>query len=90
MPGISPEGRFHPDTYAYSKGSADLAVLRRAYKAMERWDDAPLVEAAEAIYAAELPVSESLAARVARLREAAEGLARVRRDEREEWRAVSR
>ena len=23
-PGISPEGRFHPDTYAYSKGSSDL------------------------------------------------------------------
>jgi UPF0755 protein len=35
-PGVSPEGRFHPDTYAYSKGSADLAVLRRAYKAMEK------------------------------------------------------
>jgi UPF0755 protein len=35
-PGVSPEGRFHPDTYAYSKGSADLAVLRRAYQAMEK------------------------------------------------------
>jgi UPF0755 protein len=35
-PGVSPEGRFHPDTYAYSKGSADLAVLKRAYKAMEK------------------------------------------------------
>ena len=34
-PGISPEGRFHPDTYAYSKGSTDLAVLRRAYRAMQ-------------------------------------------------------
>src|SRR6478735_2529109 len=34
--GISPEGRFHPDTYLYSKGSTDLDVLRRAYHAMER------------------------------------------------------
>ena len=24
-PGVSPEGRFQPDTYAYSKGSSDLA-----------------------------------------------------------------
>ena len=34
-PGISPEGRFHPDTYAYSKGSSDLALLKRAYRAMQ-------------------------------------------------------
>ncbi len=33
-PGISPEGRFQPDTYAYSKGSTDLALLKRAYRAM--------------------------------------------------------
>lgn len=39
--GISPEGRFYPDTYAYSKGSSDLAVLRRAHRAMgERLDAA--------------------------------------------------
>ncbi|MDQ2734367.1 MAG: endolytic transglycosylase MltG [Pseudomonadota bacterium] len=35
-PGVSPEGRFHPDTYAYSKGSTDLGVLKRAYRAMEQ------------------------------------------------------
>ena len=35
-PDLSPEGRFHPDTYAYSKGSTDLAVLTRAYRAMQR------------------------------------------------------
>ena len=35
-PGVPPEGRFFPDTYAYSKGSADLAVLARAYRAMEQ------------------------------------------------------
>ncbi len=34
-PGLSPEGRFHPDTYSYSKGSTDLAVLERAHRAME-------------------------------------------------------
>ncbi|HEY2188383.1 MAG TPA: endolytic transglycosylase MltG, partial [Caldimonas sp.] len=28
--GVSPEGRFHPDTYLFSKGSTDLAVLKRA------------------------------------------------------------
>jgi UPF0755 protein len=39
-PGVSPEGRFHPDTYAYSKGSTDLAVLKRAYRAMQQKLDA--------------------------------------------------
>ena len=34
--GVPAEGRFHPDTYAYSKGSSDLAVLRRAHRAMAR------------------------------------------------------
>ena len=30
------EGRFFPDTYAYSRSVSDLAVLKRAYKAMQR------------------------------------------------------
>ena len=34
-PGIHPEGRFYPDTYTYAKGSSDLAVLKRAMRAME-------------------------------------------------------
>ena len=34
-PGVAAEGRFYPDTYAYSKGSTDLAVLKRAHRAME-------------------------------------------------------
>jgi UPF0755 protein len=38
--GVFPEGRFFPDTYAYSKGSSDLAVLQRAYAAMQRRVDA--------------------------------------------------
>jgi len=45
-PGVSPEGRFFPDTYAYSKGSSDLAVLQRAHAAMTRrlqaaWEQRP-------------------------------------------------
>jgi len=41
LPGVAPEGRFYPDTYAYSKGSADLAVLKRALRAMrQRVDEA--------------------------------------------------
>jgi UPF0755 protein len=35
-PGIHPEGRFFPDTYTYAKGSSDLAVLKRAARAMDR------------------------------------------------------
>ena len=34
--GEYPEGRFFPDTYAYAKGSSDLAVLRRALRAMDK------------------------------------------------------
>ena len=45
-PGVSPEGRFHPDTYAYSKGSSDLAVLKRAYRAMQKSLDAAWLERA--------------------------------------------
>ena len=39
-PGMHPEGRFFPDTYSYAKGSSDLAVLRRAARAMDRRLDA--------------------------------------------------
>ncbi len=35
-PGTPPEGHFFPDTYTYSKGSSDLAVLRRAMHAMDK------------------------------------------------------
>ena len=35
-PGAHPEGRFFPDTYSYAKGSSDLALLRRALRAMDR------------------------------------------------------
>ena len=39
-PGVAPEGRFFPDTYTYSKGSPDAAVLRRALRAMDSHLDA--------------------------------------------------
>ncbi|OOV07789.1 endolytic transglycosylase MltG [Rhodoferax fermentans] len=35
-PGLAPEGRFYPDTYTYTKGSSDLAVLKRALHAMDK------------------------------------------------------
>lgn len=35
-PGVPAEGRFFPDTYAYSRGVSDLTVLKRAHAAMER------------------------------------------------------
>jgi len=67
-PGIFPEGRFHPDTYAYSKGSSDLAVLKRAYRAMqkrldaawqERAPDTPLRSADEALVLASIVEKET-------------------------------
>jgi UPF0755 protein len=39
-PGVAAEGHFQPDTYSYSKGSTDLALLKRAYRAMEHRLDA--------------------------------------------------
>jgi UPF0755 protein len=35
-PGVPAEGRFFPDTYTYSKGSTDLALLQRAARAMDK------------------------------------------------------
>ena len=67
-PGLSPEGRLYPDTYAYSKGSTDLAVLKRAYRAMERrleevWreraPDSPLKSADEALTLASIVEKET-------------------------------
>jgi UPF0755 protein len=42
-PNEFPEGRFFPDTYLFARGSSDIAVLRRAYRTMQRnlagaWD----------------------------------------------------
>jgi UPF0755 protein len=67
-PGVSPEGRFHPDTYLYSKGSSDLALLQRAYRAMatrlaEAWRErdptTPLQNADEALTLASIVEKET-------------------------------
>ena len=34
--GQHPEGRFFPDTYTYSRGSSDVAVLKRAMRVMDK------------------------------------------------------
>lgn len=57
---------------------------------LERWDDAPLVEAAEAVYAAEIAVDERGGARVERRSDAAEALALLRAGDRAEWNGVAR
>jgi UPF0755 protein len=67
-PGVSPEGQFFPDTYAYSKGSSDIAVLKRAHHAMQRrltaaWEarapDTPLRSADEALTLASIIEKET-------------------------------
>ena len=67
-PGISPEGRFQPDTYNYSKGSSDIALLKRAYRAMgrhldEAWNErdpaTPLHSADEALTLASIVEKET-------------------------------
>ena len=66
--GALPEGRFYPDTYAYSKGSSDLAVLKRAYRAMqarvqavwqERAPDTPLRGPEDALVLASIVEKET-------------------------------
>ena len=48
-PAQAPEGRFYPDTYAYSRGVSDLTVLKRAYKAMQKKLDAAWAGRAEGL-----------------------------------------
>jgi UPF0755 protein len=45
-PGVPAEGRFFPDTYAYSRGVSDLTVLKRAHAAMQRRLDQAWLERA--------------------------------------------
>ena len=53
-PGQHPEGRFFPDTYTYSKGSTDVALLQRAMRAMDK-----KLEAAWAARASNLPLQSA-------------------------------
>lgn len=57
------------------------SALREVTLNLERWDDAPAVEAAEAIYAAEFDLPEEPAERVRRLRQVSEALRSLRRQE---------
>jgi len=67
-PGANAEGRFFPDTYAYSRGVSDLTVLKRAHRAMqqhlaatwaERAPDTPLKSAEEALILASIVEKET-------------------------------
>ncbi len=67
-PGIHPEGRFFPDTYTYAKGSTDLAVLKRAMRAMDKklmaaWElrapQSPLTSPEQALTLASIVEKES-------------------------------
>ena len=67
-PGLAAEGRFYPDSYAYSKGASDIAVLRRARHAMrlrlaaawaERAADTPLRSPDEALTLASIVEKET-------------------------------
>ena len=68
LPGVYPEGRFFPDTYTYAKGASDLAVLKRAARAMDKridaaWamrsPDTPLKSANEALILASIVEKET-------------------------------
>ncbi|MDQ3521512.1 MAG: 1-acyl-sn-glycerol-3-phosphate acyltransferase [Gemmatimonadota bacterium] len=65
------------------------AALRRVTVNVERWEDRPLLEAAEAIYAAEAEASPAPAQRVSRLQEAAQTLAELRRYAPERWQTLA-
>jgi UPF0755 protein len=67
-PGVAGEGRFFPDTYAYSRGVSDLTVLKRAHRALqqklaaawaERAPDTPLKSADEALILASIVEKET-------------------------------
>lgn len=65
-------------------------ALREVTVNVERWEDAPLVECAEEVFAAEFGMPRNPAERVERQGEAAEILARARRDDHAAWRALAR
>ncbi len=69
---IHPEGQFLPDTYNFPKGTTDIALLKRAYKAMQdllkrEWDDrdpsVPFKEPYQALILASIVEKETALAR---------------------------
>lgn len=66
--GVPAEGRFFPDTYLFGKGESDLAVLARAYRAMQKqlesaWSrrvpGLPLADATEVLILASIVEKET-------------------------------
>jgi glycerol-3-phosphate O-acyltransferase/dihydroxyacetone phosphate acyltransferase len=80
------EGRGVEDFDAVRELTARIdAALHAVTVNLDRWEDAPLVEMAEAVYSAEFPTDPSPAARVGRTRETTAGMARLRRERPEEF-----
>jgi glycerol-3-phosphate O-acyltransferase / dihydroxyacetone phosphate acyltransferase len=65
-------------------------ALRRVTINLEHWEDAPLVETADAIYAAEFRADRSARARVSRVRAGIQRLAELRRTGDERWQLVAK
>ena len=68
VPELPAEGRFFPDSYAYSRGVSDLTILKRAHRLMERrlalaWDtrpaDTPLKSTTETLILASIVEKET-------------------------------
>lgn len=63
--------------------------LREVTVNLESWEDAPLVETAEEIYRAETGAGGGPGATVSRMAQLGDALARVRADDRGEWREIA-
>ncbi len=68
LPGMMPEGRFYPDTYAYSRGVSDTTVLKRAHAMQQqqlekawalRASDSPLKTKEDALILASIVEKET-------------------------------
>lgn len=79
-------GRGGSETHAVRELTSRIALaLREVTVNLERWEDAPLIEATEAVYAAEKGGSWQPLDRVLARREAAEVLTRLRRESAAAW-----
>ena len=66
------------------------AALRAVTLNLERWEDVPLVECAEAVYSAELAPATDALHRLDRRRTTTELLARLRQEDDAQWRSLAR
>ena len=65
------------------------AALRRVTVNVEQWEDRPLLEAAESVFASEFAATTDPARRVERLHQAAHTLARLRREAAVPWESLA-